>query len=88
MIPLKIDAQVLYNSIMLVLALISFIYVYQKAIRDRVDKNDLKEQKEYVDKEIRGVHHRVSGIEKRLDDGIYQLQKDVKEILKLLIDKK
>lgn len=84
MTQLTIDGQMAYNTIVLAITVMSFLFVYQKAIRNRVEKSDLKESEDRQNEKIRAVHHRVDGIEKRLDDGIADLHKDVKDILKLL----
>jgi len=61
--------------------------MYNKAVRNRADKLDLDDLRKYVDQQDRALHHRVTGVEKRVDDGISELNKDVKEILKLLTKK-
>lgn len=60
---LKIDAMVPVSVAALVLSLFSFIVVYNKAIKNSVNKADMdkieNEIKIAFDKEIRGVHHRI-----------------------------
>jgi hypothetical protein len=63
--------ELVISSILLIISFISFIFVYNKALRNRVDKTDLKELKvevdddikelkNYVDKQDRGIHARMS----------------------------
>lgn len=87
MTSLTIDGQIAYNLIMLFVALLTFIFMYNKAIRNGADKADLTELRNYVDKQDRTLLNRINSIEKRLDNGIKDLQSDVKDILKILSKK-
>jgi hypothetical protein len=76
------------SSLLFVIELFAFIMVYNKAIKNRVDKTDLSDLKGYVDQQDRSIHHRVDGIENRLENGMTRLQSDVTDILKILGGKK
>lgn len=81
---LQIEPMTAISGLLFVVELFAFIVVYNKAIKNRVDKTDLSDLKGYVDQQDRSIHHRVDGIERRIDVGISQLQADVKDILKIL----
>ena len=81
---LQIEPMTAISGFLFVVELFAFIVVYNKAIKNRVDKTDLSDLKGYVDQQDRSIHHRVDGIERRIDVGISQLQADVKDILKIL----
>jgi len=84
MINLMMSAEVIISAICLIISIFSFVIIYNKAVKNRVDKEELKELQTYVDRQDNFLHHRVDSIEKRLDEGIATLQHDVKEILKLI----
>lgn len=65
---LKIDAMAAFNALTLILAFLSYIIIYNKAVKNSVNKKDVEdvkmEMKIYVDdkekikdKEIRGIYH-------------------------------
>jgi hypothetical protein len=71
MTPLRMTPELVISSILLVISFVSFIFVYNKALKNRVDKTDLKDLrvevdcdikdlKAYVDKQDRGIHARMS----------------------------
>lgn len=84
---LNIDPQLAYNAIVLLISAGGFVVMYNKTIRNRVDKDDMSELKRYVDQQDRSLHHRVTDLEKHLEDDIKELRGTTNEILKILINK-
>jgi hypothetical protein len=87
MINLAMSPGVIANTILLLISVVSFIYLYNKGVKNRVDKDDLKEFKDYVDKQDGEICDRVSRIEKRVADDIKELRETTNKIYEILIKK-
>lgn len=96
---LTIDPLSIITVILFIFSFVGFVFKYNKEVRDKVTQEDLKDFKTehdkhhidlklYIDQQDRALHHRVDGIEKRNDQTLSDLQKDVKDILKILGAKK
>lgn len=68
MTTLIMTPELIISSILLAISFVSFIFMYNKALKNRVDKTDLKELKEYVDKQDRGIHARIGETHKTTND--------------------
>lgn len=60
-----------------------FIFAYNKQIKNRVEKSDLSDLKNYVDQQDRSVHHRVDEV----NDRVTNIEININRKLDLLINK-
>lgn len=88
MIELTMSPERVVNIIALIISVVSFIIVYNKAVRNRVDKKDLDELKTHVDKSDCGLSDRIDKVNERIDKEVHETHKMVTEIYKILIDKR
>jgi len=87
MINLAMSAEMVINTILLLISVVSFMYLYNKGVKNRVDKDDLKEFKCYVDKQDDAIDKRMDKIEERMDNGISEIRETTIEIYKILLKK-
>lgn len=64
MINLAMSAETVISFISMVVSVMAFGVVYNKAVRNRVDKTELKDLQSYVDKQDDAIGHRVDGLRK------------------------
>jgi len=83
MTQVQINPEAAITIILFLISFVSFIFVYNKAIKDRVDKDDLKDLRTYIDQQDRSVHHRVDEVNTRLTN----IKDEINKKLDLLIDK-
>lgn len=69
--------------ILFLISLISFVFVYNKVIRNRVDKTDLTDLRNYVDQQDRSVHHRIDEVGARVD----KVEDNINRKLDIIISK-
>lgn len=82
---LQISPGALINVIILITTVVSFIFAYNKAVKNRVDKSDLTDLKGYVDQQDRALHHRVDETNHKIDSAIEKVDKKLDLILQKLI---
>jgi len=82
---LKIDVMVTISVLALIISFFSFVVIYNKAVKNSVNKNDVDnveiKMKKYIDdKEVilndksRALHHRIDSIEKKTSDDISHIR--------------
>ena len=92
MTNLSITPEMLITTVLLIISIVSFIFSYNKQIKDRVSKSDLdsfktdvksdfKDLKTYVDQQDRSVHHRVDEVATKVD----RLEDSIERKLDILI---
>ncbi len=69
--------------ILFLISLISFVFVYNKVIKNRVDKTDLTDLRNYVDQQDRSVHHRIDEVGARVD----KVEDNINRKLDIIISK-
>lgn len=67
MTNLTINPSTTITSILLLISFITFIFVYNKVIKNRVDKSDLSDLRNYVDQQDKSVHHRVDEVNEKVN---------------------
>ncbi len=83
MTNLTINPATLISSILLLISFITFVFAYNKAIKDRVNKTDLSDLKNYVDQQDRSVHHRIDEVGARVD----KVEDNINRKLDIIISK-
>ena len=83
MTSLTINPATAISSILLLISFIMFIFAYNKQIKNRVEKSDLSDLKNYVDQQDRSVHHRVDEV----NDRVTNIEININRKLDLLINK-
>lgn len=83
MTNLTITPEMLINAILLLISIVTFIFVYNKQIKGRIDKSDLADLKTYVDQQDRSVHHRVDEVGARVD----KVEDNINRKLDIIIQK-
>lgn len=83
MTQLQITPEAGITIILFLISFISFIFVYNRVIKDRVDKEDLKEVYRYVDKRDESGHKRIDETNIRLTS----IKDEINRKLDLIIDK-
>lgn len=83
MTNLQMTPELLISTILFIMSAVGFVFMYNKAIRNRVDKVDLKEFKEYVDQQDKAIHHRVD----ELRDDHNSSMSEIRKQLNIIIDK-
>jgi len=73
------------SAILFTISVVGFIFVYNKAIRNRVDKSDLKEMKEYVDQQDRAVASRVDELKADMNTNMMEIRKQLNIIINKLL---
>ena len=85
MTNLQISPATLVNGVLLIISIVTFIFAYNKAIKERVNKSDLTDLKEYVDQQDRSLHHRVDETNGRIDNAIERVEKKLDLILSKML---
>jgi hypothetical protein len=83
MTNLTINPATLISSVLLLISFITFVFAYNKAIKDRVNKTDLSDLKSYVDQQDRSVHHRVDEV----NDRVVKVEDQINKKLDLILNK-
>jgi len=87
MIQLTMTPERVVNFIALLISVASFVVVYNKAVKNRVDKKDLDDLKCHVDKNDDELSGRIDKIDYRVNTDIHEIRKMVTDIYKILIEK-
>lgn len=86
---LQIDIMQVVNTLLGITGIIAFIFLYNREQKNKVDKDDLKDLKTYVDQQDRSLHHRIDRVEKKMSDDINKMGSQIQAIYEhLLGDKK
>lgn len=85
---LNIDSQLAINGIVLIISAAGFIVMYNKTVKNRINKGDMEELRRYVDQQDRSLHNRVNGLESHMEGDIKELRQTTNEILKILINQR
>lgn len=85
---LQINPMEAINFILFIIALIGFIFMYNKEQKKKIDSDDLEKLTKYVDQQDRALHHRIDGVEKRMSDDIIHIRNMTQQIFDHLINKK
>lgn len=83
MTNLTITPEMLITTVLLIISIVSFIFTYNKQIKDRVSKSDLTDLRAYVDQQDRSVHHRVDEVGARVD----KVEDNINRKLDIIISK-
>lgn len=85
---LQISPGALINIIILITTVISFIFAYNKAVKNRVDKSDLTDLKTYVDQQDAAIDKRVDETNERINETSKEINQKLDLILSHLLSKK
>jgi hypothetical protein len=83
MTGLTINPATAISSILLLISFFMFIFAYNKQIKNKVEKSDLTDLKNYVDQQDKSVHHRIDEVNERVS----HLETNINRKLDLLINK-
>ena len=83
MTNLTITPEMLITTVLLIISIVSFIFTYNKQIKDRVSKSDLTDLRAYVDQQDKSVHHRVDEVGARVD----KVEDNINRKLDIIISK-
>ena len=83
MTNLTITPEMLITTVLLIISIVSFIFTYNKQIKDRVSKSDLTDLRAYVDQQDKSVHHRVDEVCARVD----KVEDNINRKLDIIISK-
>lgn len=73
------------NFILSITAIITFVFMYNREQKKKVDSDDLKDLKGYVDQQDRSLHHRIDGVEKNMSDDITKMGNQIQAIYEHLL---
>lgn len=80
---LKIDIMLAVSLIALLLSFFSFVVIYNKAVKNSINKADVEnvkaEMKTYIDDKGRALHHRVDDLKTDNEKAHDQMKKDFRE---------
>lgn len=84
-LELQINVMEAVNFILSITAIITFIFMYNREQKRKVDSDDLKDLKGYVDQQDRSLHHRIDGVEKKIAEDIGSMRDQVNAIYNYLL---
>lgn len=83
MTNLQINPGTLISGILLLISFITFVFAYNKAIKNSVNKSDLTDLKTYVDQQDKSIHHRVDEVH----DNVQKSKDEINRKLDLILNK-
>lgn len=87
-IELQINAMEAISFIVSITSLIAFVFMYNREQKRKVDSDDIKELKGYVDQQDRSIHNRINGVESRMVSDIHAMRDQINAIHTHLLGKK
>ena len=86
-ITLKIEPMQVLSFVGLLMNVVIFVIMYKKYAKSTVNQDDLKDLKAYVDKQDRGLHHRLDEQKEDWTAAVNRIESKTDTILTHLLDK-
>ncbi len=80
---ISINPGLLISTLLLIISFFSFVFIYNKQQKNRVDKDDLDKMKQYIDQQDRSIHHRIDEV----NTNVHQLKDEINRKLDLILSR-
>ena len=82
---LQINTMEVINFCLFMISLVTFIFMYNREQKKKIDSDDLDKLTKYVDQQDRALHHRIDGVEKKMSDDINKMGSQIQAIYEHLL---